>query len=86
MTGHTAWFRRFAGHRTATLMDRHGRAAARAARCDYPDPTHRRPTPIPPFTPCGQTRPDDNNDAPCIIRAGHRFEHCDANGDTWDPY
>ena len=87
MTGHTAWFSRFAGPGTATLMDRHGRATATAVRCDYPDPPPRAKTPRPaPFTPCGQTRDNDNNDAPCILRTGHRFEHMDDAGDMWEPY
>lgn len=36
MTSHTAWFSRFAGHRTATLMDRRNQATAAAVQSDYP--------------------------------------------------
>lgn len=38
MTGHTAWFSRFAGPGTAALMDRHSRATLAAVQADYPQP------------------------------------------------
>lgn len=39
MTDHTAWFHRFAGPGTATLMDHRSRNALAAVQADYPQPT-----------------------------------------------